>query len=339
MSATDRSFSRLEREADYNRDRLSDTLDELRYRLTPGQMTKEVMGYARSNGFSLVRALGDAARANPLPALLIGAGCMLLMSSRASGAAVGGTRRGPSMTSRASRAGSAAASGVSDAASSVGSGVSDAASSAGSAASHAASSVRDTVADAGRRTREAAHDFRDQVSETYESYAEELGERAEAFGDYASEQSRRVGGQLERGWSMMEEQPLIMAAVGVAIGAAIGAALPSTDIEDEYLGETSDRVKGHAADLAQEQYDQARSAVSRTAEKVARDAEAEGLTGQTLRSAAEEVGARVRNVASGAAETLKSEAGMSKSEGGPSRSGMSEREHKAQNAGGRPVRS
>jgi hypothetical protein len=44
-------------------------------------------------------------------------------------------------------------------------------------------------------------------------------------------------------------QPLALGAIGVAIGAGIAAALPSSELEAAYLGKTSDRVKGNAAEL------------------------------------------------------------------------------------------
>jgi hypothetical protein len=70
----------LEREADANRAQLSETLDELRYMLTPGQITEELFSFARTSGASLLRSLGNAAVQNPIPTLLIGAGCAMFLS-------------------------------------------------------------------------------------------------------------------------------------------------------------------------------------------------------------------------------------------------------------------
>jgi hypothetical protein len=54
----------------------------------------------------------------------------------------------------------------------------------------------------------------------------------------------------------------VLAALGVAIGAAVVAVLPSTRTENELLGETSDRVKEAAVDLAGQQYDKAKTAAT-----------------------------------------------------------------------------
>jgi hypothetical protein len=44
-------------------------------------------------------------------------------------------------------------------------------------------------------------------------------------------------------------QPLALGAIGLAIGARIAAALPRTEMEADYLGETSDTVKAKATPL------------------------------------------------------------------------------------------
>ena len=54
---------------------------------------------------------------------------------------------------------------------------------------------------------------------------------------------------------LFKAQPLALGAIGIAIGAGIAAALPGTEIEADYLGETSDTVKTKAAQFAAEQTD------------------------------------------------------------------------------------
>jgi hypothetical protein len=70
-----RLSEQLEQEAEIARTNLAADLDELRHRITPGQIADEVVDYARDTpiaefGGNLVRDL----RENPLPLLLIGAG-------------------------------------------------------------------------------------------------------------------------------------------------------------------------------------------------------------------------------------------------------------------------
>jgi hypothetical protein len=84
----------LEREAAETRARLAETLDALRFRMTPGQVFDQVTDYA-SHGppAELLRNLGREVRENPLPLVLIGIGIVWLMvaSSRSSRALIAST--------------------------------------------------------------------------------------------------------------------------------------------------------------------------------------------------------------------------------------------------------
>src|SRR5438874_2468841 len=69
------SSEQLEREAERARAQVADTLDELRNRISPGQVVDEFVDYARERGIGdFTRNLGNDVRANPLPVALIGAG-------------------------------------------------------------------------------------------------------------------------------------------------------------------------------------------------------------------------------------------------------------------------
>ena len=82
-----RLSEQLEREAEIARTELAGDLDELRRRMTPGQIVDEVADYARDT--PLAEFFGNLARDirdNPLPLLLIGIGVgwAMLSSSRRS---------------------------------------------------------------------------------------------------------------------------------------------------------------------------------------------------------------------------------------------------------------
>src|SRR5205807_636097 len=79
---TELTAQEYEREAKATRNRLAHSLDELNDRLTPGQVFDEVLSYARGGSGTFLRALSNAARDNPIPALLIGASCMLFLSEK-----------------------------------------------------------------------------------------------------------------------------------------------------------------------------------------------------------------------------------------------------------------
>ena len=81
----------LEREAEVTRWRLSQTLEELRGRMTPGQAVDQLLDYTRNGpAHEFLRNLGREVRENPMPLVLIGIGIAWLMiaSSRTSRAAI-----------------------------------------------------------------------------------------------------------------------------------------------------------------------------------------------------------------------------------------------------------
>src|ERR1700760_719281 len=75
--------AQLENEAEASRARLSATLDELRGRMTPGQIVDQMVDYAKdSGGGDFVRNFGQQVTGNPLAVALVGAGLAWLMMSR-----------------------------------------------------------------------------------------------------------------------------------------------------------------------------------------------------------------------------------------------------------------
>jgi len=81
----------LEREAEVTRWRLSQTLEELRGRMTPGQAVDQLLDYTRNGpAGEFLRNLGREVRENPMPLVLIGIGIAWLMiaGSRTSRAAI-----------------------------------------------------------------------------------------------------------------------------------------------------------------------------------------------------------------------------------------------------------
>src|SRR6516164_9175691 len=74
----------LEREAEVTRWRLSQTLEELRGRMTPGQAVDQLLDYTRNGpAHEFLRNLGREVRENPMPLVLIGIGIAWLMIANA----------------------------------------------------------------------------------------------------------------------------------------------------------------------------------------------------------------------------------------------------------------
>jgi ElaB/YqjD/DUF883 family membrane-anchored ribosome-binding protein len=129
-------------------------------------------------------------------------------------------------------------------------------------------SARERVADTLASTR-------DRVSGTMHSTRERMGSTVASAREsmhHLSERSAQTYGRARDSFSsMVEEQPLILAALGIAAGAAIGAALPRTRQEDQLLGETRDNLMHRAGETARTYADQAadkaRSAVHTVSDK------------------------------------------------------------------------
>src|SRR5436309_6652506 len=76
----------LRREAEETRAQLADTLEELRARITPGQVVDQLVDYAGdSDAGECFRNLGRQAAKNPIPVTLMGAGLAWLMLAGKSG--------------------------------------------------------------------------------------------------------------------------------------------------------------------------------------------------------------------------------------------------------------
>jgi len=79
-----RLSEQLEREAEIARTELAGDLNELRHRMTPGQIVDEAVDYVRDTPLAeFVANLGRDIRQNPLPLLLIGAGIAWAMLNTA----------------------------------------------------------------------------------------------------------------------------------------------------------------------------------------------------------------------------------------------------------------
>ena len=77
-----KSASEIEGEVERTRARVTETIEALRDRMSPGQMVDQVMDYARgSGGADFMRNFGTSVRDNPLPVAMIGAGIAWLMLS------------------------------------------------------------------------------------------------------------------------------------------------------------------------------------------------------------------------------------------------------------------
>jgi len=304
------SVQALRAEAETNRARLTGTVDELRTqvagtatdlkdRLSPSAIKSEVTDYVRESRDQLWHSLERKARDNPLqafavgaalaypavqllrampaPLLLVGAGLLL---SRATGNEQSALSEASSAVKE--RAGTAADSAV---------GAMNEATDAARRKVHDAQDyVREGVGSAMERAAAATSSISDRVTEAADdakSTVTEAGERVVAQGEALAQQARSA---VSNTW---DQNPLLVAGVGLAIGAFIAAAFPSTQAEETVFGDASGALRQQAEGIAAKGVDVAKTAV----EAAAGAASEQGLSADGLTSLGESLTEKVRAVA------------------------------------------
>jgi hypothetical protein len=149
------------------------------------------------------------------------------------------------------------------------------------------------AADAVAGVRDAGLVAAEAIGETAKGAANAIAEEAGELGDAAH---RLVKEFRDRGEKLMEEQPLVVAAVGVIIGAALAAAFPRTQFEDDLMGETSDSVKEAAAEAVSEEVDKARSAATQVVDDVVKAASPQDGTSSPTADAVRKAGEDIKKV-------------------------------------------
>lgn len=276
-----KSPAAIERHAEEVRQEMADTAEHLRKRLSPGELFDEVTSYLRhSDGAASFSNLRVQARENPMALALVGTGLAWLMfgsgaherkrhsrhdreyarspygrfdtSHRASPVGETGDqgRSGRSAGAAVSEAVSGAGDTAKDYAHSMREGASEAYDQASSGVDAAYRGARHAASDLGTRFADSGHDAMESMSH--------LADRASAGGRDAAERARHAFDDL------IEREPLIVGAIGLAVGAALGALAPHTKIEDEYLGEAGDRMRHSAAAAAREGLDEAKQVVEKS---------------------------------------------------------------------------
>lgn len=219
----------LEHEAEATRLQVTQTLEELRSRITPGQVIDQVVDYARDGGAAeMVRNFGRQVRDNPLPLTLIGAGIAWLMLGNGHARTNGAHRAGDTMRHTRERAEAALdrATGV---------------------VGKAATSAQDAADSAWHRTTGAAGDaasaVRDTAASTWRGVARGTGHLASRVGDSTVAAARGTAATGRTVVDFCREQPLVLAGLGLALGAAIGALVPQS-----FTGDGHDAEGGHVND-------------------------------------------------------------------------------------------
>jgi ElaB/YqjD/DUF883 family membrane-anchored ribosome-binding protein len=264
-----------ERKAEAHRAQISELIDELRYRATPGEVMDQFLGW--EDGREIARTFGRQMRGNPLPLALIGAGVAWLMLSD-------GTRRNAGVplhdglddyenfdgyesaanglgrrAKRTMRKASDSVRSVKDSASELSQRAKDTAADLGEGAQSALDSARDTASGVADNVQAGYGKAKQAVSEAADSVADTASDAWEKSTDLAQRTADTVTQTASNLNRLAHEQPLLVAGIGLAVGMAIGAVVPMSEAEHRLMGEPSDKLKDSAGDLASEGYEKVKA--------------------------------------------------------------------------------
>lgn len=278
----------IEQELDRTRAQVSNTIDAIQSKLTPGEMMDQAFAYARTSLPADFGAnLGNTVRDNPVPVALLGIGVAWLMLAGQNADGRARARRQVYNNSRdlnddaygtlypSNTYGSDSEGKMHRAASAV----SEKSRDLKDKASEAGQSIMDKASELGHRISDSASSMTDRARDMTQSARDRLqgsgGDaraRASELGQRSQEQYYRAKDNFGR---MLDEQPLVLGILGVAVGTLLGAALPSTRREDEMMGRTRDDLLEKAKHTASQQAERVKESAKHVAE-VAKD-EAKGV--------------------------------------------------------------
>lgn len=234
-SDADKSPETLEREIDAQRSSIGNLVNALEGKFSPGQLLDQALTYSKGSSGEFVANLGNTIKANPLPTVLTSIGIAWLMLGQNKQAAAPASSA-PSGTGQLGERLSDMAHSVTDALSGARAKVGDTAHSLLDKGSQVSDGMTQSLSDTGQRLDRGSHDISDTLHE----------------------QGRRAQSGFNK---LLREQPLALAAIGIAIGAALGAALPATDKENALMGDKSDALTDKVKHTASESYDKVAEAV------------------------------------------------------------------------------
>jgi hypothetical protein len=235
------SSAKLQHEADQARAGLSTALDDLRSSVTTTALTNGAMTFAKDGSSAVAKAAIDRAMANPLAAMLIGAGIVMLMSSDKS-----------SGVGSAINKGNSAVKGAASALGDMGSTLVGAASSAFEATKSAGGAAIDTAKGAAGQVSSTASGAVDSATDAYGKAKDSLVKGKEQGVRSLHDAQQLASEAKTRLEKFAEEQPILVAALGVAFGAALGASLPITNAERAYMGDASKKIADKGTEVAKQ---------------------------------------------------------------------------------------
>jgi ElaB/YqjD/DUF883 family membrane-anchored ribosome-binding protein len=296
----ERSPAEIEQEIELARADMDDTLDAIQRKLSPGQLIDQAVDHFRSwrqsggeTASDYVAAMDEAVRRNPIAATLVGVGLgWLMLSSGEPRRGAGLERHNVDYSRTDALRGEYGGGGLGESLEDWGEETAERAGGMAQRAKERMGEIAHRAREHVRGAGESLRGGRDRMSEMgqdmrerghrYADMGDDLRGRSQGFGRMARDQAERARNSLGH---LLEEQPLVIGALGLAIGAMVAASLPATRREDELFGETRDALMHRAEETASEQAERARQVAQSTVEH-ARDAAEETI--EKARHSAEE---------------------------------------------------
>jgi ElaB/YqjD/DUF883 family membrane-anchored ribosome-binding protein len=273
---TRKDVNTLEQEIKETRAEMNETLDALEEKLTAGQLLDQCLRFFGRSGSEIGSSLGRAVKENPVPVLLTATGIAWMMFSpgrRTSGRSYDyryGDELYPDVDSSVADTSPTLRDRVNYSAEAARDQLGRSTEAMREAASRTSETMRDTV----NRTSETV---RDTVSRTSENVKDTVNRTAYGVRDSMA-RTRNIA-QEQAQWARdrfnmaVEEQPLVLGAIGLAVGAAIGALLQPTEYEDRLMGETRDKALAKGKEVAAQTYNQGLETATQAVNRLKEDPE------------------------------------------------------------------
>jgi hypothetical protein len=293
-----RNSREIRSEIDRTRSDMDETFAALDAKLTPKEIGLELWSLVKGGSTTGASKLWQVAREHPMPAAVVGLGLgWLMVESSRKPDSYDGLDRGSSY-----RQGYAGSYGYAGYETDEDSGVLAAAK---DKVQDVAGSAKEALSSAGDKASDLGHQVADKASTLGHQVADKASGLGHQVTDKASDLRRQAKTQVRRArvgfWQTMEENPLMVGAATLALGVIAGLLIPSTDREDELMGETRDHLLDEAKETGQQMLDKSKHVAEAVADKVKQEARNQGLT-------PEGVVDKVKNVAKEATNTAKEEA-------------------------------
>ena len=246
----------LEREINQTRAEMNETLDSLERKLTAGQLLDQCLKFFGRTGSEIGSSIGQSVKENPMPVLLTATGIVWMMFGS-------GQNRSPARYS-------------------------DETDNDNDSNDFYQDSGDGTLAKMGDKLRSGATAARGQLASSKNSVKQTVNKTTESVRDTVTKTASAAQAQAKRARdgfnSLLEDQPLIVGAMGVALGAAIGAAIPSTEQEDRLVGEIRDKTISKAKELGAESYEKGRETAKQAVESAVQTISGESSAPSTVHS-------------------------------------------------------